>query len=179
MALARQSSGGRVNTARFQRGGFAGWLAPVLGALALMALVPVSCSPAREQQGQPPLAAVELRIIGAEGETVVLAEVARTDKEQSAGLMFRREMDANAGMLFPFPRPHQASFWMKNTPLPLDIAYIHASGRILEIHILVPHDTTPVISRARDVSYALEVHRGWFAKHGIRPGDVVEGLPEP
>lgn len=104
-------------------------------------------------------------------------EIARSPEEQARGLMFRHSMPEDHGMLFPFPEPRQASFWMKNTPLPLSIAYISPDGIILEIYDLHPYHLEPVVSQSPTVAYALEVHRGWFRRHDIAPGDRVIGLP--
>jgi uncharacterized membrane protein (UPF0127 family) len=107
------------------------------------------------------------------------AEVAATPEQQARGLMFRESMPANHGMLFPFPEPRTASFWMRNTPLPLSIAYLDTRGVILEIHDMKPFDERTIRSASDRVSYALEVHQGWFRRHGITPGDRVLGLPAP
>ena len=69
--------------------------------------------------------------------------------------------------------PHQTGFWMKNTTLPLSIAYIDRERRIAEIHNLQPGNTNTVESRSRQIMYALEVNQGWFSKNGIKPGNVI------
>lgn len=151
------------------------WLVLFLFGLLLVA---AACGGNNSQgEPQPPLPEITLRLHGSEVIVELRAEVAATAEQQAMGLMFRRDMARDAGMLFLFDPPRQASFWMKNTYLPLDIAYIHEGGRILEIHTMVPHDESPVRSRSREVAYALEVNRGWFAENNIRPGDRVEGLP--
>jgi uncharacterized membrane protein (UPF0127 family) len=115
----------------------------------------------------------ELRIRGADGtETPVLAEIARTDEQRERGLMWRQSLADGEGMLFVFEWDHILSFWMKNTLLPLSIAYIAYDGRILEIHDMEPRNLSPVQS-GRSVRYALEVPQGWFARMGIGAGDVV------
>ena len=93
--------------------------------------------------------------------------------------MSRTNLSENEAMLFVFPGPRPVSFWMKDTPVPLSIAYMGSSGRILEIHDLKPFDETPVPSASASVDFALEVPRGWFSGHGILPGDMVGGLPSP
>jgi uncharacterized membrane protein (UPF0127 family) len=107
------------------------------------------------------------------------AEIAATPEQQARGLMFRKSMPADHGMLFPFPEPRTASFWMRNTSLPLSIAYLDSGGVILEIHDMKPFDERTIRSASDRVSYALEVHQGWFRRHGITPGDRVLGLPPP
>lgn len=111
------------------------------------------------------------------GRGIAEVQVADDDLERSTGLMFRDTLGENEGMLFVFDRPNQTAFWMKNTRVPLSIAYINSSGRILDIYDLKPYDETTVPSRFDSVLYALEMPSGWFAKHGVLAGDLVEGLP--
>jgi uncharacterized membrane protein (UPF0127 family) len=119
----------------------------------------------------------ELRISGAEGtETAVLAEIARTDDQRERGLMWRQSLADGEGMLFVFEWDRILSFWMKNTLIPLSIAYIAYDGRILEIHDMEPRNLRPVRS-GRSARYALEVPQGWFARVGIKAGDVLGPLP--
>lgn len=99
-------------------------------------------------------------------------EVARTDEERARGLMFREEMDPLQGMLFIFDEDQHLSFWMKNTLIPLSIAYISSDGTIREIYPMEPGSLDPVRS-VRSVRYALEMNRGFFEEHGISPGDRV------
>ncbi|MDR1971973.1 MAG: DUF192 domain-containing protein [Treponema sp.] len=113
----------------------------------------------------------ELTIERAEGAPVRLrAEIARTPDEQQRGLMYRKSLDKGRGMLFLFDRDQILSFWMKNTLIPLSIAYIKSDGTLLEIRDMSPLDQTPVRS-SRGVRYALEVPQGWFEEAGIRAGD--------
>jgi uncharacterized membrane protein (UPF0127 family) len=119
------------------------------------------------------LAALELTIERADGETAgILAEIARTAAERETGLMFRRSLADGEGMLFVFERDEMLSFWMKNTLIPLSIAYLSYNGRILEIHDMKPRDLTPVRS-GRSARYALEVPQGWFDRAGVKPGDTL------
>jgi len=119
------------------------------------------------------LEVIELKV----GDRTVLAEVADTPEVSQRGLMFREEMPENHGMLFVFEAPRQASFYMKNTRLPLSIAYITGDGRIAEIHDLEPFDETPVKSQSKQIEFALEVNQGWFGKNQIEPGAMIENLP--
>jgi uncharacterized membrane protein (UPF0127 family) len=96
-------------------------------------------------------------------------EVARTPAELEKGLMGRRELAADSGMLFDFSKDTSMSFWMKNTTIPLSIAFIDASGKVVAIKDMKPLDLTPVTSPA-PYRYAIEANQGWFASHGIRPG---------
>jgi uncharacterized membrane protein (UPF0127 family) len=99
-------------------------------------------------------------------------EVARSEDERAKGLMFRQELPDGEAMLFVFDRDQILSFWMKNTLIPLSIAYIAWDGRILEIHDMRPHNLSPV-SSSRSARYALETPQGWFERAGVRPGDVL------
>jgi uncharacterized membrane protein (UPF0127 family) len=105
----------------------------------------------------------------------VSAEIAATDGERAKGLMWRTALNDGAGMLFVYDRDIQMSFWMKNTLIPLSIAFISSKGEILEIRDMEPQDTRPVRSE-RSCRYALEVPQGWFSRAGIRPGDTITGL---
>ncbi len=107
------------------------------------------------------------------GEHPFRVELAVTDEERQRGLMFRRELEPDAGMLFVFEESALRTFWIKDTPLSLSIAYIDARGRILEIHDMEPHSLTPVRSRY-PARYALEVNQGRFRELGIRPGDRID-----
>jgi hypothetical protein len=82
-------------------------------------------------------------------------------------------------MVFVFPHPRSVIFWMKDTPTPLSIAYVSASGRILETHDMKPFDETEIPSASPAVVYALEVSQGWFVRHSVLPGDRIGGLPSP
>ncbi len=99
-------------------------------------------------------------------------EVARTAEERSKGLMFREEWGSIDGMLFIFEEDRRLSFWMKNTLLPLSIAYISHDGTIREIYDMEPGSLEPVES-VRSVRYALEVPRGFFARNHVSIGDRI------
>ncbi|MGI8943435.1 MAG: DUF192 domain-containing protein [Qipengyuania sp.] len=101
-------------------------------------------------------------------------ELADTDEAQRRGLMFRTELGDNEGMLFPSDPPEVRSFWMKNTPLPLDIIFIGADGRILNIHAnTTPYSTQSYASEGL-ASGVLELRGGRATELGIEPGDKVE-----
>jgi uncharacterized membrane protein (UPF0127 family) len=119
------------------------------------------------------LPTIELRVGGKK----ISAEVADEDRERATGLMFRESLGENSGMLFVMPQPGPAGFWMKNTKVPLTIAYLDTRGVIMELHDLEPHNESPVPSRFRTIAYALEMSRGWFTKNNIWPGERIEGLP--
>ncbi|PXA03423.1 DUF192 domain-containing protein [Coraliomargarita sinensis] len=108
------------------------------------------------------------------GESTLQLQLALTPAEHQKGLMFRRELPEDHGMLFIFERPRQQGFWMKNTSLPLDIGYLDPSGRLIEVHPLFPFDETPVASRSRQILIAIETNRGWYAKNGVKPGAQLD-----
>ena len=103
------------------------------------------------------------------------AEVAATDNTRTTGLMHRRMMPENRGMLFVFRHAAPQSFWMMNTYIPLSIAFIDERGTIVNITDMKPLTTDPHPS-AKPAKYALEMNRGWFAKRGIKAGASIEGL---
>ncbi len=103
----------------------------------------------------------------------LVAEMARTPREQAKGYMFRKNIPMGTGMLFVFHEPQLLSFWMKNTPHPLSIAYITEEGKIAEIYDMKPFDLTPVESFL-PCKFALEVPKGWFTGVGITTGDMLE-----
>ncbi len=108
------------------------------------------------------------------GERVeVEAEIAEDEAERRRGLMERTELAENAGMLFVFDREQPLSFWMRDTLIPLSIAYIDAEGRIVDIQVMQPLDETPHPS-AEPARYALEVNQGFFEERGLEVGDEVE-----
>ena len=114
---------------------------------------------------------VTLRI----GKQTVHAEIANTPQSRERGLMQRNQLCADCGMLFVFEKADRYNFWMKDTPLPLSIAFIAANGAIINIAEMLP-DTTDVHSANGDALYALEMSSGWFARNGIKPGNRVRGI---
>jgi uncharacterized membrane protein (UPF0127 family) len=105
--------------------------------------------------------------------TPLKVELASSPEERSQGLMRRKNLADGEGMLFIFERDEALSFWMKDTIIPLSIAFIASDGRIVEIKDMRPLDLSPVKS-SRSVRYALEVPQGWFERAGIKPGDIVK-----
>ncbi len=132
---------------------------------------PASTTPTTESAGQQST----LAIINSAGERVVVrVEIADTPAEQTRGLMERTELAEDAGMLFVFNREQQAPFTMKNTLIPLSIAFIDAGGRIVDILDMQPLDETTRYSSAEPYQYALEVNQGFFEARGIEVGNVLE-----
>ncbi len=115
----------------------------------------------------------ELTIVTKQGTQTFQIEIARTRAQHAQGLMFRRKMPPDAGMLFLYDKRQPASFWMKNTFIPLDMLFIGPDGRIVNIqHRTVPHSLTPVRSRG-DVMAVLELNGGTTARMHIKAGDEV------
>lgn len=104
----------------------------------------------------------------------LLAEVATTSEQLMTGMMFRKEIGENEGMLFVFQYPHRASFYMKNTYIPLSIAYINPDGVIMEIYDLEPLNEKSVTATNDNIQFALEVKQGWFKNNNITPGTVIK-----
>ena len=104
------------------------------------------------------------------------AQFAQTPEQREIGLMFRPVMGANEGMLFAFERAGQQCFWMKNTLIPLDAAFVADDGSIVNIEHMKPRTLDGHCSD-RPVRFVLEMNDGWFAKRGIKPGQKLKGLP--
>lgn len=135
----------------------------------------ISCSP-EQTNAQSKLPVRTLTLLGQDGtQVLVRAEVAETDQSRAQGLMYRKTVPEGTGMLFVFDRDQVLTFWMKNTLVPLSIAYISSDGFIIDIFDMEPKSLKPVGS-SRSIRYALEVPRGYFTKAGIREGDRVIGL---
>lgn len=107
------------------------------------------------------------------------AEVAATPEKQTQGLSFRTALHPDSGMIFVFENEQTLRFWMKNTYIPLAIAFIDKNGVITDIMEMAPLDTVTRYQSSRPASYALEVNSGWFLVHNVKPGDTVLGLPVP
>ena len=105
----------------------------------------------------------------------IFIEIADSPKEREKGLMFRESLAENSGMLFVYPREKERGFWMKNTKIPLSIAFINKEGIILNIEDMTPFSEEGVYSEG-NAKYALEVNRDFFEKHGIKRGDKVIGI---
>ena len=108
------------------------------------------------------------------GGTPFQAQLAVTSREIGRGLMFRKMLGANQGMLFIHRSGSQAKYWMRNVPIPLSIGFFDAAGILLETHELYPYDETTVTSSSESVTFALEMNAGWFSQQAIRPGDQLD-----
>lgn len=138
-------------------------------ALALLVALPLVTM---AQDGPQKLAAIQLSA----GMHLIQAEVAQTPAQRQIGLMNRPTMGTNEGMLFVFEAPAQQCFWMKNTLLPLSIAFLADDGTVVNIEDMKPQALDSHCS-AKAVRYALEMNQGWFAKRGIKPGTRLSGAP--
>jgi uncharacterized membrane protein (UPF0127 family) len=110
------------------------------------------------------------------GMHLIRAEVAAEFGTRMRGLMYRASMPQNAGMLFVFDESTQHCMWMKNTLIPLSVAFIDEKGAITNIEDMKPQ-TEDSHCASRAARYALEMNRGWFAAHGIKPGSRIGGIP--
>jgi uncharacterized membrane protein (UPF0127 family) len=140
--------------------------------------------PSRAQTGPNddvgPLAKVTLHI----GKASLTTQIAATGAQQERGLMYVTNLPDNDGMIFLLPKVTTAEFWMKNTLIPLSIAFIDKDGVILEIHDMqlgdpsVPDNELPLTRSDSDqIAYALETNLHWFTLNGIKPGDKIQPAP--
>jgi uncharacterized membrane protein (UPF0127 family) len=111
------------------------------------------------------------------GKATLNTEIASTDAQRERGLMYRQKLADNDGMIFIMPGIAPATFWMKNTLIPLSIAFLDHSGVILEIHDMKPLDETITSSESAQIAYAIETNVHWFALNGIKPGDKITPAP--
>ena len=110
------------------------------------------------------------------GMHVIQAELAQTPDQRSTGLMFRKTMGTNEGMLFAFEQAGQQCFWMKNTLLPLSVAFIADDGSVVNIDDMKPQTLASHCS-TQPVRFVLEMNEGWFARRGIKAGSKIQGAP--
>ena len=139
-------------------------------AVALLALCSAALCSA--QEGPQQLAKIRLNA----GIHNINAELAATPQQREIGLMFRPAMPANDGMLFAFERPGQQCFWMKNTLIPLSIAFLADDGSVVNVDDMKPQTLDGHCS-AKPVRFVLEMNAGWFARRGIKAGSKVRGAP--
>ena len=127
---------------------------------------------AQAQTGPQKLPAIRLNA----GIHNIQAEVAQTPEQRATGLMFRTDLGPNDGMLFVFEEAGQQCFWMKNTLVPLSIAFIADDGKVVNLDEMKPRTLDSHCSD-KPVRYVLEMNEGWFKKRGIRPGTKLQGAP--
>jgi uncharacterized membrane protein (UPF0127 family) len=119
-----------------------------------------------------PLPVVQLNA----GMHLIRAEIAADFPTRAKGLMHRKSMDTNAGMLFVFDEASVHCMWMKNTLIPLSVAFLDEAGTVINTADMEPHSEQSHCA-ARQARYALEMNRGWFAARGIKPGMRLGGIP--
>jgi uncharacterized membrane protein (UPF0127 family) len=130
----------------------------------------IASSAAGAQEQPQNLAATKLTV----GMHNIRAQLAITPQQRQIGLMHRREMPTHEGMLFVFDEPSQQCFWMRNTFIPLSIAFLAEDGTVVNIADMRPQSDESHCS-ARPVRYALEMNQGWFARRGVKPGTRISG----
>lgn len=108
---------------------------------------------------------------------VIKAEVAANHAERQQGLMYRQKMGPNEGMVFLFDGPAGICMWMKNTYIPLSVAFLDEEGKIINIEDMQPKTTESHCAK-KPARYALEMNQGWFKQKNIKPGTLIEGLPQ-
>jgi uncharacterized protein len=139
----------------------------------LLSLCLIAAGPVLAQEGaQLTLPRIKLSA----GIYQVDVQVAQTAQQREIGLMFRKEMPQQEGMLFVFEQPSGLCFWMKNTVLPLTAAFIADDGTIVNLADMKPQ-TTDSHCAVRPVRYVLEMNQGWFAKRGMKAGSRLAGVP--
>ncbi len=130
---------------------------------------PPTVADASPTNAQPMLPTVKLWL----GSQELITEIARTPAQMATGMMFRKQMAENEGMLFVFPQPLQASFYMRNTLIPLSCAYLDNEGVILEIHDMKPLEEAPIVASTDRIQFVLETRQGWFPRNQVAVGAVV------
>ncbi|MBI5717402.1 MAG: DUF192 domain-containing protein [Burkholderiales bacterium] len=148
------------------------WFLPSALAFALSTAIVAPATLFAQQGPQPRLPTVDLRA----GMHTIKAELAATPEQQMTGMMFRKEMNGNEGMLFVNEEKSSRCFWMKNTLVPLTIAFIGDDGTIVNLADMQPLDERSHCAKA-PVRFALEMRQGWFEKRGIKAGFKLSGPP--
>jgi uncharacterized protein len=148
-------------------------LPPRLLALALLGLLVAACGGSADP-AKGPFKSVHDHFPIRVGERTLRLQLAVTGMEMQRGLMERPALDPDEGMLFVYRRPQVMSFYMRNTPLPLDIGFFDSEGKLREHYPLHPFDENPVRSRDERLQFALEVRQGWFRENQVRPGTALD-----
>jgi uncharacterized protein len=146
---------------------------PPRGILVLPLLVAVIMLTAASDPQPPQYATADLTILSASGPHRFHVELALTSAQMEHGLMFREELAPDAGMLFDFKEPTMATMWMRNTLIPLDMLFVGANGRIVNIHERAVPQSDAIIAAAAPVRTVIELNGGTAARLGIKPGDRV------
>ena len=108
------------------------------------------------------------------GDRIVQMQIAAQMEEMQKGLMYRKSMGADEGMLFVYPAPTQMGFWMRNCEFIQNIGFFDAAGVLKETYEMYPHDERAVSSHAHDLQFALEMNQGWYERNGLKPGAKLD-----
>lgn len=108
------------------------------------------------------------------GDVGTRLQIAVTRTEQEHGLMERTDLGADEGMIFVYRTPQSMSYWMRDTPTPLDIGFFDADGVLREVYPMYPYDENPVSTRGDNLKFAVEMKQGWYASRGITPGAKLD-----
>lgn len=142
--------------------------------LFLIAFTTSACSKTKKVNEINKLKENTITLVRQDGSEInIIAEMAVTEEQRNRGYMERKNIPEGSGMLFVFENDAIRSFWMKNTPTPLSIAYISSTGKIKDIFDMQSYSITPVVSTCH-VKYALEVPQGWFKKNNIKVNDLLK-----
>jgi uncharacterized membrane protein (UPF0127 family) len=146
-----------------------------LARVLLASFLLVAGTGASAQKDKPPtLATTTIKVAG----HALKVEIVASDPERERGLMFREKLGRDDGMLFVFPDIGYHSMWMKNTYIPLSVAFVDNDGVILNVRDMEPHSLDSHMA-AGPARYAIETNVGWFKAKGVKAGDRVTGLPKP
>jgi uncharacterized membrane protein (UPF0127 family) len=166
-------AGGRLATTDVKNANLVSWMRGGATLLAAVALVLTGCNKDQADKPAAPKTAADYFPIKV-GERTVRMQMAVLPAEQQQGLMFRRDLGPDDGMMFPYRTPQAMSFWMRNTLTALDIGFFDADGVLQEIYQMYPHDETTVRSRSDRLRYALEMNQDWYRANGVRPGAKLD-----
>lgn len=108
------------------------------------------------------------------GNQVVQLQVAAVPAEMEMGLMYRRDLKPDQGMIFIYQRPDRMNFYMRNTPTPLDIGYFSADGVLREKYAMYPYDEKTISSRSDRIQFSVEMNQGWYDQNGVKPGAQLD-----
>lgn len=144
------------------------WLAAALAVL--LAGCEGGGQPSAAAETAPAPDAADTRYALKIGEKTASLQLAVNLREMQRGLMGRTDLGADDGMVFIYGEPQRMSFWMRNTPTPLDIGFFDARGVLKEVYQLYPYDETPVQSAGSELKYAVEMRQGWYRDNGVRTG---------
>lgn len=148
----------------------------LLRVLTLVVCLPLSSGCGRSDVAEAPAPLKTFKdffAVSVGGKTVQM-QLAVKRAEMEHGLMGRTDLKSDEGMLFVYAAPQRMSFWMRNTPTPLDIGFFDASGTLKEVYPLYPFDEKPVASRGEVMVFALEMKQGWFEFNGVKPGAQLD-----